>query len=85
MGFSTFRDPNEKADTNGSSTNKAAKRRPTDADSDDEDGDVSKEVEIKLEGDDMQDSNGVLSPEDAKRQGELAQGVQKIRVSISKG
>lgn len=82
-GFSTFRDPTEKSATNGSASNKASKKRHTDVDSDDEDADNEIEVEIKTEGDDVQPSNGVLSAEDARRQGELAQGVQKIRVSFT--
>jgi len=82
-GFSTFRDPNENSDTNGSSSKKAGKRRQTDGDSDDEDVDINNEVEIKREGDDVQETNGILSAEDARRQGELAQGVQKIRVSFA--
>lgn len=82
VGFSKFRDPNEKSNTNGASGDKAGKKRQTDADSDDEDVDVKTEVTIKTEGDDTLDAaNGMLSPEDAKRQAELAQGVQKIRVS----
>ena len=81
-GFSTFRDPNGKLEINGSSNKKAGKRRQADVDSDDEDFDVNNEVEIKTEGDDIQDANGILSAEDARRQGELAQGVQKIRVSF---
>ena len=78
-GFSKFRDPNE-ADDNEDLDKKAGKKRHSIVDSDDEETDVNNEVLIKLESDDV-DSNGVLSPEDAKRQGELAQGVQKIRVS----
>ena len=78
-GFSKFRDPNE-ADSNEDSGNKAGKKRHSIVDSDDEETDAKNEVLVKLEIDDV-DSNGVLSPEDAKRQGELAQGVQKIRVS----
>ena len=60
--------------------NKANKKRPNGEDSD-EDIDIPKEVLIKTEGDDIQEANGLLSPEDARRQGELAEGVQKIRVS----
>ena len=77
-GFSKFRDPNE-IDSNEDLGNKAGKKRHSIVDSDEEEADVKTEVLIKLESD--VDSNGVLSPEDAKRQGELAQGVQKIRVS----
>lgn len=81
MGFSQFRDPNERSETERLK-NKASKKRSNDEDSD-EDVEISKEVFIKTEGDDMQEANGILSPEDAKRQGELAEGVQKIRVSRS--
>lgn len=82
VGFSKFRDPNERSDTNGVK-DKASKRRSNDEDSD-EDVEVTKEVLIKIEGDDIPEANGILSPEDARRQGELAEGVQKIRVSISR-
>ena len=80
MGFSKFRDPNERSGTEGLKT-KASKKRSNSEDSD-EDIEVPKEVLIKTEGDDVQDADGMLSPEDAKRQGELAEGVQKIRVSF---
>ena len=82
MGFSKFRDPNERSETERLK-NKASKIRSNDEDSD-EDVEVSKEVLIKTEGDDIQEANGILSPEDARRQGELAEGVQKIRVRISR-
>lgn len=78
MGFSKFRDPNEQSEANGVK-NKAGKKRSNDEDSD-EDVEISKEVLIKTEGDDIQEANDMLSPEDAKRQGELAEGVQKIRL-----
>ena len=81
-GFSKFRDPNEQSGTNGTTSSRSGKRR-TDDDSDDEDGETKKEVLIKTQGDDIPDPNGMLSPEDAKRQTELSQGVQKIRVIIS--
>ena len=79
-GFSKFRDPNERSETEGLKT-KACKKRSNDEDSD-EDVEIPKEVPIKTEGDDVQEANGMLSPEDARRQGELAEGVQKIRVSM---
>ena len=78
MGFSNFRDPNESYRTNGTST---GKKKHSDVDSDDEEVDVKKEIFIKTEGDDVPDNNGMLSPEDAKHQAELAQGVRKIQVS----
>lgn len=80
MGFSKFRDPNERFETNGVK-DKASKKRSNDEDSD-EDVEIRKEVLIKTQGDDIQEANGMLSPEDARRQGELAEGVQKIRVSM---
>ena len=79
MGFSKFRDPNERSETNGVK-DKVGKKRSNDEDSD-EDVEISKEVVIKTEGDDIQDASSLLSPEDARRQGELAEGVQKIRVN----
>ncbi|CAF9915010.1 MAG: hypothetical protein ALECFALPRED_009900 [Alectoria fallacina] len=78
MGFSKFRDPNERFETNGVK-DKASKKRSNDEDSD-EDVEIRKEVLIKTQGDDIQEANGMLSPEDARRQGELAEGVQKIRL-----
>jgi hypothetical protein len=53
-----------------------------DSDADDED-----EVNIKVEDmDDDKDGNvdgkGLLSPEDALKQGELAEGVRKIKVCL---
>ena len=81
MGFSKFRDPSERSETNGVK-DKVGKKRSNDEDSD-EDVEISKEVVIKTEGDDIHDASSLLSPEDARRQGELAEGVQKIRVSIS--
>lgn len=80
IGFSKFRDPNERSETNGVK-DKVGKKRSNDEDSD-EDLEVSKEVLIKTEGDDVQEASSLLSPEDARRQGELAEGVQKIRVTI---
>ena len=81
MGFSKFRDPNERSEAEKFKSN-YIKKRSNDEDSD-EDVETSKEVLIKTDGDDIQEANGVLSPEDAKRQGELAEGVQKIRVSMA--
>ena len=80
MGFSKFRDPNERSETEGLKS-KVSKKRLNDEDSDD-DVEVPKEVLTKTEADDVQEANGMLSSEDARRQGELAEGVQKIRVCI---
>ena len=59
---------------------KASKRKDDDAmdsDADDEDSKISEEVD---DSDVKSDSKGMLSPEDALRQGELAEGVRKIKV-----
>ena len=59
---------------------KAGKRKDDDAmdsDADDEDSKISEEVD---DSDVKSDSKSMLSPEDALRQGELAEGVRKIKV-----
>ena len=77
--FSTMRDPNE---MNGESkTDKSGKRRQPEIDSDDE-LDTNDDVVIKAEKAEDNEVNAThLSTDDARRQGELADGVQKIRVS----
>ena len=72
--FTEMRDPSERL--NGDKKDKNSKKR-RDVDSD-EDVDVEAKAE---EGESSKDANALLSPEDAQRQGELAEGVQKIRVS----
>ena len=75
MGFTNFRevsDPREKS---------SSKQGGSDAMESDDDEDVDIDSIVKLaepEGEDFK--NGLLSPEDAKRQGELAEGVKKIKV-----
>ena len=71
--FTEMRDPSERS--NGDKTDKTSKKRST-MDSDDE---IDEGVKLE-EGESAQDSTTLLSPEDARRQGELAEGVQKIRV-----
>ena len=78
-GFSEFRDPSGQTDSNGGRSGKTGTKRGTDADSD-EDIDVKDEPDLKVEESEAKDT--MLSPEDARRQVELADGVQKIRVSI---
>lgn len=75
VGFSGYRD---------SDTPRAGKKTKSademDSDADDEDDDrVPKNPE---DADAKQDNDRLLSPEDARRQGELADGVQKIKVSL---
>ena len=79
-GFSEFRDPNDRAKANGSRADTKSKKRQNDGDSDD-DIEVADDTEVKLEDKDPKEAGSLLSPEDLKRQGDLAEGVQKIRVS----
>lgn len=49
---------------------------------DSDEDDIGKGKSVKQEDTDVQESGiSALSPDDAKRQGELAEGVQKIRVN----
>ncbi|KAL8900447.1 MAG: hypothetical protein Q9207_005695 [Kuettlingeria erythrocarpa] len=78
MGFSGFRDPNARR----ASGKVKAKARKSDSEMDsDEDEDVDSTAPLKIEdADSKAESNNMLSPEDAKRQDEVAEGVQKIRL-----
>ena len=76
MGFSKFRDNETDSPKNGN--NRTVGRTTDDMDSDEEE--VISERQIKEEDIDPEDSKVTLSPEDVKRQGELAEGVQKIKV-----
>ena len=78
MGFSKFRDNEAGSPRNGG--NGPVKNKTDDMDSDEDEG--IDDRRIKDEEIEPQDSsNMILSPEDIKRQGELAEGVQKIKVS----
>lgn len=79
LGFSKFRD-SEYRSSLGDANDKPLKE-DSDMDSDEEEDGNGKTT--KQEDAESQDSNSMLSPEDAKRQGELAEGLQKIRVSSS--
>lgn len=79
LGFSKFRDSEHRSSL-GDAKDKTLKE-DSDMDSDD-DGDRTGKT-TKQEDAESQDSNSMLSPEDAKRQGELAEGLQKIRVGSS--
>lgn len=74
VGFSGYRDANT---AKRKSKNKDADAMDSDADDEDEGPTTNgtDDAEVKQEGDKL------LSPEDARRQGELAEGVQKIKVS----
>ena len=81
VGFSSFRDTDPV-----SKHNKARKRSNGDVGAMDEDSDEDDEdTEIvgKMEDVDDKDVKTLLSPEDAKHQGELADGVGRIKVSRS--
>lgn len=79
LGFSTFRDNESRSTSYGNGKKKDSKKAGDDAMDSDEDEDD--EVVGKLEDVDSTDfTNTTLSPDDAKRQGELAEGVKKIKV-----
>jgi hypothetical protein len=69
--FGGYRDGSQQSPTKS----KVKAEDAMDSDADDED-------EIKVEDDDEKDESGkgLLSPEDALKQGELAEGVRKIKV-----
>lgn len=77
VGFSAFRDNEESA-------RKAKARKASNGsileDSDDDDDDV--DIVGKMEEADDKDVKAMLSPEDAKYSGELAEGVGRIKVCI---
>lgn len=80
-GFSNFRDPTERSEVNGDKKGKSGKKRQDDADSDD-DLDIKTEDVTNAEDVESKETDTNISPEDAKRQKELAEGVQKIRVRV---
>ena len=76
LGFTTFRDASDPRDKSASKNSMNDDEMESD-----EDEEVKEEGMIKteeVEGDDFK--NSLLSPEDAKRQGELSEGVKKIKV-----
>ncbi|WPH03035.1 Hypothetical protein R9X50_00590900 [Acrodontium crateriforme] len=74
VGFSGYRDAND----NKRKSSKAKDADAMDSDADDDDEDNAENGEID---NDLKDDNGrLLSPEDARRQVELADGVQKIKL-----
>lgn len=79
LGFSTFRDTGDRSNSHGGA--KKSSRDDSDMDSDEED--VGKGKSVKQEDADIQESGiSAMSADDVRRQGELAEGVQKIRVYI---
>ncbi|KAK4126987.1 hypothetical protein N657DRAFT_677690 [Parathielavia appendiculata] len=82
VGFSTFRD-RESQPTGRRRTRKsngAAGNSAMDADSEEEDDEDSREILSKIEDVDSKDDKSKLGPDDAKFSGELADGVNRIRL-----
>ncbi|MCJ1361111.1 hypothetical protein MMC16_000208 [Acarospora aff. strigata] len=81
LGFSTFRDNDPRFPGISASNAKSGKTGTNGAMDSDDDDDDDDEVAGKLEDVDVKEKDtGLLSPEDAKRQGELADGVRKIKL-----
>ena len=87
VGFSTFRDRETQPGLRRKSrkSNGAAGSSAMDADSDDDDEDDSGAILSKMEDVDSKDdkSKALLGPDDARFSGELADGVNRIRVCSS--
>ena len=77
VGFTQFRDSDQRP--RRSTLSKKHDDDAMDSDSDDEAPPVSKDVDDE---DTTKKSNDMLSPEDAERSGQLAEGVRKIKVSL---
>jgi hypothetical protein len=77
VGFSAFRDTDRKSKARKKSNGHVGDIMAEDSEDDDDDG----EVAVKMEDLDEKDPKLLLSPEDAKYQGELAEGVGRIKVS----
>lgn len=85
VGFSAFRDADVQSSRNSKSRKKSNGGLAVDAmaeDSDEDDDDTN--IVGKIEDLDDKDPKQLLSPEDARYQGELADGVGRIKVSIFK-
>lgn len=78
LGFSSFRDTNDRSTSLGTAKEKSSK---DDSDMDSDEDEAGKGKSVKQEDAEVQELvMSAMSPDDAKRQGELAEGVQKIRV-----
>lgn len=82
VGFSAFRDRDSQPTRSRKSrkSNGAAESTAMDADSDDDDDDDSAAILSKMEDIDSKDDKSKLRPDDAQFSGELADGVNRIRV-----
>lgn len=82
VGFSAFRDQASEAARRRKARKKSNGNVADDSDDDDDDSDgMVNMVDGDDKGDDK-DEDRKLAPEDAKSQGELADGVNRIRVSL---
>ncbi|KAL8732891.1 MAG: hypothetical protein Q9166_002492 [cf. Caloplaca sp. 2 TL-2023] len=79
LGFSGFRDPTAQPTSKGNGTGKAT-RADSDMDSDEDEETGGRTPGRTDEGESKESSHTTLSPEDARRQDEVAEGVQKIRL-----
>ncbi|KAI4166167.1 MAG: hypothetical protein LQ342_000053 [Letrouitia transgressa] len=78
VGFSTFRDPTGRSTFSGGP--KGRNRSDSEMDSDEDDDFGRKTPEKGEDVEPKETDNSFLSPEDARRQDEVAEGVQKIRL-----
>lgn len=77
VGYSGYRDAS-------SAKRRSSRAKDADAmDSDADDEDDERRIDGLEDADAKQENGGLLSPEDAKRQGEISEGVQKIKVSMT--
>lgn len=86
VGFSTFRDKETQAAARRRKSRKlngapgSSSAMDADSDDDDDDDDDKGEILSKMEDDDSKYDKSKLGPEDTKFSGELAEGVNRIRV-----
>ncbi|KAK3303303.1 uncharacterized protein B0T15DRAFT_513499 [Chaetomium strumarium] len=80
VGFSTFRDKDSQPKRRKSRNSNGANAMDADSDEDDEDEDNSGTILSKMEDVDSKEDKSKLGPEDAKFSGELADGVNRIRL-----
>lgn len=79
VGFVGFRDVDQK-----SPKNRRGSKKGSESDMDSDDDEEEDPIIGKVEVEESKDGNSLLSPDDIKRQGELAEGVRKIKVSTIK-
>lgn len=80
LGFSTFRDTDARPNKPYSSKKMSAYENAME--SDEEEGDDADKTDELVNADGEEFRNSMLSPEDVRRQGELAEGVKKIKVCL---